>query len=143
MDTARLRPNWINQSFQGTLRGTHYSSGLLITFIPKSKPEIVSHLVLERTASRKFRAFTFRARCCYRHSLPVDSHGLSLLSLALLCLISISLSQSLFHCHLANSQSAHVTQLCKGTCVLPTKITKNTAHIPVPTFPLATLRDHT
>lgn len=126
---AHGESGFIEYSFPGNLkRGIlfFFFPRLLISLIHKSNPNTVARLVLEQMPSRKFyQPHSLRDAVVYRHSLPVDSTPSPSLSLLLspLCsvFISIALSHSLFHCHLANSQSAHVTSLCKGTCVLPTK----------------------
>lgn len=124
---AHGESGFIENRFPGNLkRGILFFPRLLISLIHKSNPNTVARLVLERMPSRKFyQPHSLRDAVVYRHSLPVDSTPSPSLSLlfSLLCsvFISIALSHSLFHCHLANSQSAHVTSLCKGTCVLPTK----------------------
>lgn len=96
-------PASFNSAFQGTCKKGTPFSWLLISFIHKSNPNIVAHLVLERMPSRKFyQSHSLRDALVYRHSLPVDStpsHGLSISPFlsALLCLhfyrsLSFSLS---------------------------------------------------
>lgn len=119
-------------------------SWLLITFIRKSNPNTVAHFVLERMPSRKFyQSHSLWDALVYRHSLPVDStpaHGLSISPfLSILLILSFTATWQI-HSPLTSHHSA------RAPVSFPPKIKKkkkNTAHIPVPTFPLATLRDHT
>lgn len=128
---------------------------LLISFIHKSNPNTVAHLVLERMPSRKFyQSHSLRDALVYRHSLPVDSTPSRSLSIspflsALLCLrsyrslsFSLSLPPGKF-----TVRSRHIAlqgHLCPSHQKIQKKKKKEIqlTFLCQP-FPLATLRDHT